>query len=135
VGRAESSGASPSHHAAPVPDISEFFLTLHQSKGASLSDQRQRPQSYVRDSQKLTSGELLLLAQSGHSCPSGVDHFVVLSEAHLRRIQRTYASYYNEIRTHRSLDKDAPVSRPVQSTGNIKSHPTLGGLHHHYVRV
>jgi hypothetical protein len=33
-------------------------------------------------------------------------------------------------RTHRSLNKDAPVSRPVQRTGTIKSHPILGGLHH-----
>jgi hypothetical protein len=38
-------------------------------------------------------------------------------------------------RTHRSLDKDAPVSRPVQRTGSIKSFPILGGLHHHYARV
>jgi len=64
-----------------------------------------------------------------------VDHFVVLSEAHLRRILRAYAGYYNDIRTHRSLDKDAPVSRPVQRTGIISSHAILGGLHHHYVRV
>jgi len=64
-----------------------------------------------------------------------VDHFVVLGEAHLRRILRTYARYYNDIRTHRSLDKDAPVSRPVQRTGMISSRPILGGLHHHYVRV
>jgi transposase InsO family protein len=64
-----------------------------------------------------------------------VDHIVVLGEAHLRRILRSYARYYNDIRTHRSLDKDAPVSRPVQRTGNIKSYPILGGLHHHYVRV
>ena len=49
-----------------------------------------------------------------------VDHFVVLGEAHLRRILRAYARYYNDIRTHRSLDKDAPVSRPVQRTGIIK---------------
>jgi hypothetical protein len=40
---------------------------------------------------------------------------------HLRRILRAYASYYNDIRTHRSLDKDAPVSRTVQRTGIIKS--------------
>jgi hypothetical protein len=33
------------------------------------------------------------------------------------------------------LDKDAPVSRPVQRSGIIKSHAILGGLHHHYVRV
>ena len=41
----------------------------------------------------------------------------------------------NTIRTHRSLDKDAPVSRPVQPAGSIKSPPILGGVHHHYVRV
>jgi len=64
-----------------------------------------------------------------------VDHFVVLGEAHLRRILRAYAGYYNNIRTHRSLAKDAPVSRPVQRTGIISSRPILGGLHHHYFRV
>jgi transposase InsO family protein len=64
-----------------------------------------------------------------------VDHLVVVSEAHLRRALRTYARYYNEIRTHRSLDKDAPVSRPVQRTGSISSNAILDGLHHHYVRV
>ncbi len=64
-----------------------------------------------------------------------VDHFVVLGEAHLRRILRAYARYYNDIRTHRSLDKDAPVSRSIQRAGAISSHAILGGLHHHYVRV
>ena len=64
-----------------------------------------------------------------------VDHCIVLGEAHLRRILRSYARYYNDIRTHRSLDKDAPVSRPVQRTGVITSNPILGGLHRHYVRV
>jgi transposase InsO family protein len=57
-----------------------------------------------------------------------VDHIVVLGEAHLRRILRSYARYYNDIRTHRSLDKDAPVSRPVQRTGIISSRPILGGF-------
>jgi len=64
-----------------------------------------------------------------------VDHILVLSEAHLRRILKAYARYYNDIRTHSSLDKDAPLSRPVQRTGIISSHTVLGGLHHHYVRV
>ncbi|MGA6997008.1 MAG: integrase core domain-containing protein, partial [Pseudolabrys sp.] len=64
-----------------------------------------------------------------------VDHFIVLGEAHLRHILRTYAHYYNDIRTHRSLDKDAPVSRPVQRIGSVNSHAILGGLHHHYVRI
>ena len=64
-----------------------------------------------------------------------VDHLVILGEAHLRRILQSYAHYYNDIRTHRSLNKDAPVSRPVQRTGEISSRAILGGLHRHYVRV
>jgi len=32
-------------------------------------------------------------------------------------------------------NKDAPIFRPIQQTGIIRSHPILGGLHHHYVRV
>jgi Integrase core domain len=64
-----------------------------------------------------------------------LDHFVILGEAHLRRILGAYAAYYNVSRTHRSLDKDAPFLRPVQRTGSIHSHAILGGLHHHYVRV
>src|SRR6202023_2099560 len=64
-----------------------------------------------------------------------LDHVIVLGEAHLRRILKNYAAYYNGVRTHRSLQKDAPVSRPVQQTGVISSRAILGGLHHHYVRI
>jgi transposase InsO family protein len=63
------------------------------------------------------------------------DHVIVLGEAHLRRILQAYARYYNDLRTHLSLDKDAPFSRPVQRIGSITSQPLLGGLHHHYMRV
>jgi transposase InsO family protein len=51
-----------------------------------------------------------------------VDHVIVLGEAHLRRILKSYSAYYNNIRTHRSLDKDAPVTRQIQRIGSIKSH-------------
>ena len=64
-----------------------------------------------------------------------LDHVIVLGEAHLRRILKSYARYYNEKRTHLALDKDAPVSRPVQRTGVVRSFAVLGGLHHHYLRV
>jgi hypothetical protein len=47
------------------------------------------------------------------------------ARAHLGRILRAYARYYNAIRTRRSLNKDAPVSRPVQRTGIIRSDPIL----------
>jgi hypothetical protein len=64
-----------------------------------------------------------------------LDHIIVFGEAHLRRVLKSYADYYNSVRTHRSLHKDAPISRPIHQTGIIRSQPILGGLHHHYVRV
>src|ERR1700716_355260 len=64
-----------------------------------------------------------------------LDHVIVLGEERLRRILKSYAAYYNGVRTHRSLNKDAPVSRPLQRCGVISSHAILGGLHHHYVRI
>jgi len=64
-----------------------------------------------------------------------LDHVIVWGEPHLRRILRPYANYYNNMRTHRSLNKDAPISRSIQRIGIIRSHPILGGLHYHYVRV
>jgi hypothetical protein len=63
------------------------------------------------------------------------NHIVVLGEAHLRRILRKDAAYYNELRTHRSLNKDAPIHRAIQHRGGIVSAPILGGLHHHYCRI
>src|ERR1700675_4161764 len=64
-----------------------------------------------------------------------LDHIIVSGEAHLRRILISYADYYNSVRTHRSLNKDAPIFRPIQQIGIIRSHSILGGLHHHYVRI
>jgi hypothetical protein len=63
------------------------------------------------------------------------DHLIVLGEAHLRRILKSYADYYNGVRTHLSLNKDASVSRLVQRAGVIRSRAILGGLHHRYARV
>ena len=64
-----------------------------------------------------------------------LDHVIVFGEAHLRRVLHAYARYYNEMRTHRALQKDAPIHRAVQRTGMMKSRPILGGLHHRYVRI
>jgi transposase InsO family protein len=64
-----------------------------------------------------------------------VDHIIVLSEMHLCRVLKSYTDYYNSVRTHRSLNKDAPVTRQIQRIGSIKSHAILGGLHHHYTRA
>jgi transposase InsO family protein len=49
-----------------------------------------------------------------------IDHVVALGEQHLRQVLKSYANYYNTVRTHRSLDKDAPAARPVQRIGHIR---------------
>jgi transposase InsO family protein len=64
-----------------------------------------------------------------------VDHVVVLGERHLYHVLQSYLQYYNETRTHLSLDKDAPIPRAVEAVGRILSRPVLGGLHHQYVRI
>src|SRR4029077_8631418 len=64
-----------------------------------------------------------------------LDRVVVFGEGHLRTLLRSYQQYYNGCRTHLSLDKDAPLSRPVAAHGRIAVSPVLGGLHHQYRRV
>jgi transposase InsO family protein len=64
-----------------------------------------------------------------------IDHIVVFGERHLRHVLLSYMSYYNGTRTHLSLNKDAPMSRAVETAGRILCHPILGGLHHQYVRI
>src|SRR6202022_4507812 len=50
-----------------------------------------------------------------------LDHVVVFGERHLRHLLRSYATYYNEARTHLSVNKDAPSPRTVHSVGRIRS--------------
>ena len=64
-----------------------------------------------------------------------LDHVVIFGEAHLRQVLKAYAAYYNNIRPHLSLAKDAPLVRPVQRFGFIAATPILGGLHHKYCRI
>jgi transposase InsO family protein len=64
-----------------------------------------------------------------------LDHLVVFDETHLRRVLQNYASYYNQVRTHLSLAKNAPYFRRPKKLGSIASISILGGLHHQYVRV
>ena len=65
-----------------------------------------------------------------------LDHVVVLTERHLRRILHDYLAYDHRSRTHLSLAKDAPDERPVQppATGEVVHIPQVGALHHRYER-
>jgi hypothetical protein len=59
----------------------------------------------------------------------------VFGERHLCHVLLSYIKYYNEVRTHLSLEKGSPVSRNVERAGYILYRPVLGGLHHQYVRI
>ena len=66
-----------------------------------------------------------------------LNHMIVLGERHLRRILADYVEYYNNSRTHLSLERNAPVPREVEppSRGEIIAIPKVGGLHHRYTRA
>lgn len=65
-----------------------------------------------------------------------LDHVIVFSGTHLRRLVHEYLEYYHEDRIHDSLDKDAPVTRAIEpSTATrrrVVAMPRVGGLHHRY---
>jgi hypothetical protein len=48
-----------------------------------------------------------------------LDHLIVFDEAHLRRALKNYDSYYNQIRMHISLEKNAP---DFSAPGNARRH-------------
>ena len=64
-----------------------------------------------------------------------LDHVVVFGESHLRSVLLAYTPYYNHMRPHRSLQKDAPLRRAIQRIGEVAAIPILSGLHHQYVRI
>jgi len=66
-----------------------------------------------------------------------LDHFLILNDAHLRRLLRAYVACYNGSRPHQALENNSPIPRNVQppSRGRIRALPEIGGLHHRYQRV
>ena len=66
-----------------------------------------------------------------------LNHLIVLTDRQLKRVLREYVDYYNRIRTHLSLDKDAPDYRMKKppDAGKIVCIRRVGGLHHEYTRM
>jgi len=65
-----------------------------------------------------------------------LDHVIVFNEASLYRHMTSFLAYYHKSRTHLSLRKDTPETRPVQppELGTVIAIPQVGGLHHRYER-
>jgi putative transposase len=66
-----------------------------------------------------------------------LNHFVILSEAHLRRLLHAYRVYYNTVRPHQALEQNSPRPRQVHSPalGRVVAIPQVAGFHHLYQRV
>jgi len=65
-----------------------------------------------------------------------LDHMIVFNEASLYQHLKAFISYYHHTRTHLSLAKDTPETRPVQppELGPVVAIAEVGGLHHRYER-
>jgi transposase InsO family protein len=66
-----------------------------------------------------------------------LNHVIIFNERHLRQQLESYSTYYHEVRTHLSLDKQSPVPRSVEppGQGKVVAIPHVGGLHHEYRRA
>ncbi len=64
-----------------------------------------------------------------------LDHLIIVDERYLRALLRDCAEYYNRLRTHLSLNKDARLGRRVQHHKVLCQLPHFGGPHHSFVRM
>ncbi len=66
-----------------------------------------------------------------------LNHLIVFNRPHLKRMLRSYFTYYHGARTHLALAKQCPEPRSVEQPdqGNIIAFPHVGGLHHEYRRA
>ncbi len=66
-----------------------------------------------------------------------LDHILILSEKHVRRVIREYSAFFNHARPHQGIDQQIPippydVSLPEYAHRQVIGIPILNGLHHDY---
>lgn len=66
-----------------------------------------------------------------------LDHILILSEKHVRRVIREYCEFFNRARPHQGIDQHIPdlpeiVTLPEHERRQVIGVPVLGGLHHDY---
>lgn len=66
-----------------------------------------------------------------------LDHILILSANHARRLAKEYVLYFNYARPHQGIDGRLPIPSPsafLLPPGNcdLRRIPVLNGLHHDY---
>ncbi len=69
-----------------------------------------------------------------------LDHMLIMSEMHLRRVLMEYVQYFNHARPHQGINQhvpepDASSGTPGSESSKVVAFPVLGGLHHEYRTV
>ena len=63
------------------------------------------------------------------------DKLIIAGERHLSTVLAEFVAYYNHDRPHRTLGLETPVTSARLFSGEVRSRPILGGLHHAYERA
>jgi hypothetical protein len=66
-----------------------------------------------------------------------LDHILILSDKHVRRIIREYCEFFNRARPHQGIEQQIPdpsdrVNVPEHERRQVIGVPVLNGLHHDY---
>ena len=65
-----------------------------------------------------------------------LDHLIIFSDRHLRRVLREYVEHYNGLRPHRTLGLDSPDGREPRprpsESAYVRGREVLGGLLNEY---
>lgn len=66
-----------------------------------------------------------------------LDHILISSESHIRRLAKEYVFYFNYARPHQGIDGQLLIPSPSAfllppGTGSLRRIPVLNGLHHDY---
>ncbi len=66
-----------------------------------------------------------------------LDHVIILSENHLKKVLYEYVEFYNNCRPHqgKGMGHDAPVHRRVMRDGEVITESHMNGLQRCYKRA
>jgi len=63
-----------------------------------------------------------------------LDHILILSTTHLKRVLIEFSNYYNSSRPHQGIDQQTPIPQQLPPSGIVHRRKILGGIINDYYR-